>query len=66
MHKKPLQIFGFIMSFTYIFVGLLFILTTFAEEFISEPAYRKIFGGILVVYGMLRVTFFVRKLIKKT
>ena len=65
MSFKPVQIFGFIMSFAYVFFGLLFTMTTFAEGIIEDPQYRKIFGGALMAYGLFRVVFFLRKLREK-
>jgi len=66
MSFKPVHIFGFIMSFTYVFLGLLFVLTAFAQDLVSDPTYRKIFGAVLVAYGLFRVAFFLRKLRKKS
>jgi len=65
MQNKALQIFGFVMSFAYVFFGLLFLLTGFAKEIIEDPTYRKIFGGAVTAYGLFRVTYFLRKLMKK-
>ena len=65
MSFKPVQIFGFIMSFAYVFFGMLFLMTTFAQELIENPQYRKIFGGALMAYGLFRVAFFLRQLRKK-
>ena len=65
MSFKPVQIFGFIMSFAYVFFGLLFLMTTFAQDLIENPQYRKIFGGAVMAYGLFRVTFFLRQLRKK-
>lgn len=62
MSSKPLQIFGFIMSFAYVFFGLLFVLTAFAENMISDPTYRKLFGGSFTAYGIFRIAYFFRKL----
>ncbi|MBI4931622.1 MAG: hypothetical protein HY841_12705 [Bacteroidetes bacterium] len=66
MSFKPIQIFGFIMSFAYVFFGLLFLMTTFAVGAIEDPQYRKIFGGALMAYGLFRVAFFLRKLRDKS
>ena len=62
MKFKPIHIFGFIMSFAYVFFGMLFVMTSFMGTLIEDPQYRKIFGAILVGYGLFRVTFFLRKL----
>jgi cytochrome c biogenesis protein CcdA len=65
MSFKPVQVFGFIMSFAYVFFGLLFLTTTFAATIIPDMQYRKIVGGIIVAYGLFRVAFFLRKLREK-
>jgi hypothetical protein len=65
MSFKPVQIFGFIMSFAYVFFGLLFAMTTFMEGIIENPLYRKIFGAALMGYGLFRVAYFLRQLRKK-
>ena len=65
MNFKPVQIFGFIMSFAYVFFGLLFLMTPFMSNLIDDPQYRKIFGGAVMAYGLFRVTFFVRQMRKK-
>ena len=65
MSFKPVQIFGFVMSFAYVFFGLLFLTTTFAESMVSDPQYRKIFGGAIVAYGLFRVAYFIRKMREK-
>jgi hypothetical protein len=66
MSFKPVQIFGFVMSFAYVFFGLIFLTTPFADSVISDPQYRKIFGGAIVTYGLFRVAFFLRKLREKS
>jgi len=66
MTFKPVQVFGFIMSFAYVFFGMLFLTTTFADSMISDVQYRKIFGGIIVAYGLFRVAYFLRKIREKT
>ncbi len=66
MSFKPVQIFGFIMSFAYVFFGLLFLMTPFADTIIADPQYRKIFGGAIAGYGLFRVAFFLRKLREKS
>lgn len=66
MSFKPIQIFGFIMSFAYVFFGLLFLTTAFADTIISDLQYRKIFGGVIVAYGLFRVTYFLRKIREKS
>jgi cytochrome c biogenesis protein CcdA len=66
MSFKPVQIFGFIMSFAYVFLGMLFLTTSFAESVIVETNYRKIFGGVIVAYGLFRVAYFLRKLREKS
>lgn len=65
MQNKALQIFGFVMSFAYVFFGLLFLLSGFANDLIEDPTYRKVFGGAVTGYGLFRITFFLRKLMKK-
>ncbi len=65
MSFKPIQVFGFIMSFAYVFFGILFLITTFAQNVIEDPQYRKIFGGAVVAYGLFRVAYFLRKIRKK-
>lgn len=50
------------MSFAYVFFGLLFILSPFADGMISDPMYRKLFGGAITAYGLFRVMYFFRKL----
>jgi cytochrome c biogenesis protein CcdA len=65
MKFKPVQIFGFIMSFAYVFFGLLFVMTTFLENLIENLQYRKFFGIGLMAYGLFRVAFFLRQLRKK-
>ena len=65
MSFKPIQVFGFIMSFAYVFFGILFLITTFAQNVIEDPQYRKFFGGAVVAYGLFRVAFFLRKLREK-
>ncbi len=66
MSFKPVQIFGFIMSFAYVFFGMLFLITPFADQVVTDAQNRKIFGGALVAYGLFRVGYFLRKLIKKS
>ncbi len=65
MSIKPVHIFGFIMSFAYVFFGLLFMMTSLAAEIIIDEKTRKITGAILMAYGLFRVSFFLRKIIKK-
>jgi hypothetical protein len=65
MKFKPLEIFGFIMSFAYIFFGMLFLMTPFMGTLIEDPDYRKVFGAGVMAYGMFRVVFFLRKLREK-
>lgn len=65
MNFKPVQIFGFIMSFAYVFFGMLLIMTPFMGTLIEDPQYRKIFGGVIMAYGLFRVTYFLRQLRKK-
>ncbi len=65
MKITPLQIFGFIMSFAYVFFGLLFLMTPFMGNLIEDPGYRKVFGGAVMAYGLFRVAFFIRQLRKK-
>ena len=65
MNFKPVQIFGFIMSFAYVFFGMLFLMTPFMANLIEDPQYRKIFGGAVMAYGMFRVTYFLRQMRKK-
>ena len=65
MSFKPVQIFGFVMSFAYVFFGMLILLTPFLTEWISDENYRKIFGGAIAGYGLFRVAFFLRKLREK-
>jgi hypothetical protein len=65
MSMTPLKIFGFVMSFAYIFFGLLFLMTPILEGLIENPLYRKILGGGLTVYGLFRMSYFLRELRKK-
>lgn len=65
MSFKPVQIFGFIMSFAYVFFGMLFLMTSFAQGLIENPQYRKFFGAAVMAYGLFRVAFFLRQLRKK-
>ncbi|MBI3501844.1 MAG: hypothetical protein HY063_08625 [Bacteroidetes bacterium] len=65
MSLTPLKIFGFIMSFAYIFFGLLFLMTPVFEGLIENPQYRKILGGVLTAYGLFRMAYFLRQLRKK-
>ena len=65
MSFKPVQIFGFIMSFAYVFFGILFAMTAFMDGVIEDIQYRKIFGGAIAAYGLFRVAFFLRKLREK-
>ena len=65
MTFKPVQLFGFIMSFAYVFFGMLFLTTTFADSLVSDLQYRKIFGGVIVAYGLFRVAYFLRKMREK-
>jgi len=66
MKFRPVQIFGFIMSFVYVIFGLLIMFTSLFEQLIEEDQYRKIFGGILAAYGLVRILFFLRKLLQKS
>jgi cytochrome c biogenesis protein CcdA len=66
MTFRPVQVFGFIMSFAYVFFGLLFITTTFADTLVSDMQYRKILGGTVVAYGLFRVAYFLRKIRAKS
>ena len=65
MSFKPVQIFGFIMSFAYVFFGILFVMTPFMDNVIEDIQYRKMFGGAIAAYGLFRVAFFLRKLREK-
>jgi hypothetical protein len=65
MRFKPVHIFGFIMSFAYVFFGLLVLSTNFLGNAISNPTYRKVFGVAILAYGLFRVAFFLRKLREK-
>lgn len=65
MNIKPIQIFGFIMSFAYVFFGMLILMTHFLGSVIEDPQNRKIFGAALVAYGLFRVGYFLRQLRKK-
>jgi cytochrome c biogenesis protein CcdA len=60
-----LHIFGFIMSFAYVFFGMMVLMTPFLATVIEDPTYRKILGGVLVGYGLFRVAFYLRKLREK-
>lgn len=60
-----LTIFGFIMSFAYVFFGLMVLMTPFLATVIEDQTYRKILGGVLVGYGLFRVAFYLRKLREK-
>ncbi len=62
MNFKPVQVFGFIMSFAYVFFGMLFLMTSFMITTIEDPQHRKILGGLIAAYGLFRVAFFLRKL----
>lgn len=66
MNIKPIHIFGFIMSFAYVFFGLLFITTSFAQEIVADIQYRKILGAVLTAYGLFRVAYFLRQIRKKS
>jgi hypothetical protein len=59
---KPLHIFGLVMSFAYLFFGLLILSTGFLSETISDSTSRKILGGIAMAYGLFRITYFFRKI----
>lgn len=65
MQNKPVQIFGLIMSFIYVFGGLLLLLTNILEQLISDHQYRMVFGAGLTAYGLFRVRFFFIQLRKK-
>ncbi len=65
MSMTPLKIFGFVMSFAYIFFGLLFLMTPVLEGLIENSTYRKILGGALAAYGLFRMAYFLRELRKK-
>lgn len=65
MKNKSVQIFGFIMSFAYVFFGLLIILSDMLKELIADRQYRILFGGALLGYGLFRVRFFFIQLRKK-
>lgn len=65
MNIKPIQIFGLIMSFAYVFFGMLFLMTPFMGTLIEDPGYRKLFGGVVMAYGLFRVTYILRQLRKK-
>lgn len=65
MSYKPVQIFGFIMSCAYIFAGLLFLLTNFLEELITDRQYRIVFGAAILIYGIFRLRFFLIQLRKR-
>ncbi|HET7819548.1 MAG TPA: hypothetical protein VFL70_09595 [Bacteroidia bacterium] len=62
MKIKPLHIFGMVMSFAYIFFGLLLLATPFLLEMINNMTYRKILGAVSLAYGLFRVTYFFRKI----
>ena len=66
MSYKPVHIFGFIMSFAYVFAGLLFLLTNFLEQIIADHQYRRFFGAALLTYGLFRVRYFFIQLRKKS
>lgn len=66
MNIKPIQIFGFIMSFAYVFFGLLFLMTPFMGNLIEDAGYRKMFGGAVMAYGLFRVAYFIRQIRKKS
>jgi hypothetical protein len=66
MSFKPVQVFGFIMSFAYVFFGMMILMTQFLGTVITDPQYRKVFGGLIAGYGLFRVAFFLRKLREKS
>jgi succinate-acetate transporter protein len=66
MAYKPVQIFGFIMSFAYVFAGLLLLLTNFMEQTIADAQFRIFLGAALLVYGLFRVRYFLKQLRKKS
>lgn len=53
------SIVGGILSLFYIAIGFLFIDGKITFNF--EPMYQKIFGGVLVMYGLFRVNMFYRR-----
>lgn len=66
MSYKPVQLFGFIMSFAYVFAGLLLLLTNFMERLVADHQYRIFFGAAILVYGLFRVRYFFIQLRKKS
>ena len=65
MSYKPVHIFGFIMSFAYVFIGLLMMTTNVLAQLISEHKYRVLFGGAVLAYGIFRARYSFIKLRKK-
>ena len=63
---KPVQVFGFIMSFAYVFFGMMILMTPFLNSLIEDVQYRKIFGAAVAAYGLIRVGFFLRQIIRKS
>lgn len=59
MQIKPLYVLGIIMSFVYVFFGLLILTTNTLQEFISEHLYRIITGGLFLAYGLFRARYFI-------
>ena len=54
------------MSVAYVFAGVMFSFTNLGYGLISEPRWRAIAGGVLILYGLFRITFLVRELKKQS
>ncbi|MFH1005369.1 MAG: hypothetical protein V1781_07760 [Bacteroidota bacterium] len=65
MQPLPIRIFSIVMSVTYILLGILFISTNFADDLLSEILWRNVMGIVLILYGIFRIVFLVRKLKRK-
>ncbi|MEZ4808659.1 MAG: hypothetical protein R2815_14440 [Flavobacteriales bacterium] len=51
--------FALVMSVVYVIAGCLLIFTSFAADVIRD--YRMVLGGVLIGYGLLRGSLWVRK-----